>query len=119
TFMPLWAGVVAAERRRRLLALLADPDRYWPRFPVPSVAIDAKEFDANRYWRGPTWVNTNWIIVEGLRDAGEHTLADELRARTLDLVEQSGFAEYFSALNGRGHGASEFSWTAALTLDLL
>ncbi|HEY8217309.1 MAG TPA: trehalase family glycosidase [Acidimicrobiia bacterium] len=119
TFMPLWAGVVPPERRRRLVALLGDTDRYWPRFPVPSVPVDAKEFDANRYWRGPTWVNTNWIILEGLRNVGEHGLADELRERTLDLVEQSGFAEYFSALNGRGHGASEFSWTAALTLDLL
>jgi neutral trehalase len=118
TFFPLWTGVVPSDRERRLVALLVDPARYWPRHPVPSVAVDAKEFDDDRYWRGPTWVNTNWIIVESLRAIGHHDLADDLRARTLELVERSGFAEYFSALHGDGYGASEFSWTAALTLDL-
>lgn len=119
TLLPLWAGVVPSERRARLVALLRDPDRFWPRYPVPSVPMDAPQFDADRYWRGPTWVNTNWIVVEGLRECGEHDLAEALRARTLDLVRESGLAEYFSALTGEGYGAPEFSWTAALVLDLL
>ena len=119
TFLPLWAGVVSAERAARLVAQLRDPERFWPRFPVPSVPLDAPEFDDDRYWRGPTWVNTNWAIVEGLRACGEGALADALRDRTLDLVGESGFAEYYSALTGEGYGASEFSWTAALVLDLV
>ena len=45
-------------------------------------------------------------------------VAGELRRRTLDLVHRSGPAEYFSALDGRGFGAHDFSWTAALTVDL-
>jgi hypothetical protein len=61
----------------------------------------------------------NWVIVQGLRECGETTLADELRKRTLDLVEQTGFFEYFSPISGRGFGAEEFSWTAALVIDLL
>jgi glycogen debranching enzyme len=119
TFLPLWTGTVSARRRARLLALLRDPDWYWPRYPVPSVARCAPEFEADRYWRGPTWVNTNWAIVQALREIDEHDLADGLRRRTLDLLAASGFAEYFSALTGAGHGAPEFSWTAALALDLL
>ena len=39
--------------------------------------------------------------------------------RTLELVDRSGFAEYFSPLTGTGYGAPDFSWTAALTIDLL
>ncbi len=119
TFLPLSAGLVPAERAARLLALLRDESRFWPRYPVPSVPIDADSFDADRYWRGPTWVNTNWLIVEGLRALGEEETAAELRERTLELVDRSGFAEYFSALDGEGYGAPDFSWTAALTLDLL
>jgi len=118
TFLPLWAGVVADERRARIVELLRDPARFWPRFPVPSVPLDAPEFDDDRYWRGPTWVNTNWLIVEGLRNCGEAEVAEALRELTLDLVDESGFAEYFSALTGEGYGAPEFSWTAALVLDL-
>jgi glycogen debranching enzyme len=118
TFLPLWAGVVPDERRARLVELLRDPARFWPRFPVPSVPVDVPEFDDDRYWKGPTWVNTNWLIVEGLRNCGEAEVAEALRELTLDLVDESGFAEYFSALTGEGYGAPEFSWTAALVLDL-
>jgi Glycosyl hydrolase family 63 C-terminal domain len=118
TFLPLWAGV-PADRARRLVALLRDVRAYWPQFPVPSVAVDAPGFDPNRYWKGPTWVNMNWMIVQGLLELAESTIADELRRGTLDLVEHTGFYEYFSPVTGRGFGAEEFSWTAALVVDLL
>ena len=119
TFLPLWAGTVPPAREQRLLDLLEDGSGFWPAFPVPSVPTDARQFDDDRYWKGPTWVNTNWAVVEGLRAVGATDVAAELRDRTLALVERSGFAEYFSALTSNGYGADEFSWTAALVLDLL
>jgi hypothetical protein len=115
TFLPL---LTATEHAAELVERLRDPERYWPAHPVPSVPVDAVEFQELRYWKGPTWVNTNWAIVEGLRYQGHPDLADELRRRTLALVDEHGFAEYFSPLTGDGHGAPEFSWTAALTVDL-
>jgi mannosylglycerate hydrolase MGH1-like protein len=118
TFLPLWAGVTS-ERAHQLLGLLRDARAYWPEFPVPSVAVDAPEFDPNRYWKGPTWVNMNWMVVQGLLECREPAVADELRRDTLDLVEHTGFYEYFSPVTGHGFGAEEFSWTAALTVDLL
>jgi len=118
TFLPLWAGVASPAQANRLVARLREPG-FWPRFPVPSVPTDAAQFEANRYWKGPTWVNINWAIVQGLRAYGHGDLAEELGARTVGLVDQMGFAEYFSALTGAAFGADDFSWTAALTLDLL
>ncbi len=117
TFLPLWSGIPRT-RVDRLLDQLRRPNA-WTRYPVPSVPTDGPQFDSDRYWKGPTWVNTNWLVVRGLRACGETELADELRARTLELVGRSGFAEYFSPLTGDGYGAHEFSWTAALTIDLL
>ena len=117
TFLPLWAGV--PERAGRLVGLLAEPSGFWPRFPVPSVATDHRAFDEDRYWKGPTWVNMNWAIIQGLRECGAADVADELRKRTLELTDRSGFAEYFSSITGEGLGADDFSWTAALVLDLL
>jgi hypothetical protein len=119
TFLPLWTKALPAERAAKLIDRLREPSGFWPAFPVPSVPTDAPHFDAHRYWKGPTWINMNWAIVHGLRMYDELERADELRRRTLDLVEQSGYAEYFSALTGDGFGAQEFSWTAALVLDLL
>ena len=81
--------------------------------------LNAGQFEEARYWKGPTWVNTNWIILQGLRAHGDTELAALLRDKTLEVVDAAGCYEYFSPINGEGHGALDFSWTAALTLDLL
>lgn len=117
TFIVLWAEL-RPDRMRRLVDDL-ETEAWWPAFPVPSMPTDSAQFEPARYWKGPTWVNTNWLIVQGLRAQGEDRLARAVRRRTLDLVAMSGFAEYFSPLTGEGYGADEFSWSAALVLELL
>lgn len=83
---------------------------YWTEWPLPSTSPEHPEFDPVRYWRGPTWVNVNWLVADRLPG---------LKERTLELIERSGFCEYFNPLTGEGLGAREFSWTAALALDWL
>jgi mannosylglycerate hydrolase len=119
TFLPLWSASPARSKAERLIAQLQDPAGFWPRHPVPSVPLDDPEFEAARYWKGPTWINVNWILVECLREYDHLELARELRQQTLALVDQGGFSEYFSPLTGEGYGAEDFSWTAALAIDLL
>jgi hypothetical protein len=116
TFLPLLTSDAHVEA---LVARLQDPATYWSAYPVPSVPLIARHFQDHRYWAGPTWVNTNWTIVHALERRGHPELAADLRARTLRMVEEEGFAEYFSPTEGTGHGAPEFSWTAALTIDLV
>jgi glycogen debranching enzyme len=119
TFMPLLAGAVPRERAARLIALLRAPSGYWPRFPVPTVPTDSAWFREEAYWKGPTWVNTNWLLVEALAAHHDDGAAIAVAQATLRLVDGNGFFEYFSPLTGRGYGARGFSWTAALTLDLI
>jgi hypothetical protein len=87
--------------------------------PLPSYDRTAADFDPLRYWRGPIWINMNWLLWRGLRTQGRDELAGALRSRMLELVDRSGCYEYFQPLTGAGIGAAEFSWTAALALDLL
>ena len=35
------------------------------------------------------------------------------------LVRRSGWREYFDPFSGAGYGSADFSWSAALTIDLL
>lgn len=86
---------------------------------VPSYDLTGEAFDPHRYWRGPAWFNTNWMLERGLRLHGELGRADALRAALLETAGASGFAEYVDPYTGEACGALRFSWTAALTLDLL
>ena len=119
TFMPLYSGTISKARARELVALLMNHRKYWLHHPVPTVPLDSHFFDDDRYWQGPSWVNTNWMIIDGLRRYGFIAEAETLRGLTIDMVSKAGPYEYFSPIDGRGLGAANFSWTAALTIDLL
>lgn len=85
---------------------------------VPSYDLLGESFDPHRYWRGPAWFNTAWLLERGLRTHGETARADALRAAVLGLAETTGFAEYTDPYTGEACGTTGFSWTAALALDL-
>ncbi|MDR7279029.1 amylo-alpha-1,6-glucosidase [Catenuloplanes atrovinosus] len=87
--------------------------------PVTSYDRTAADFDPVRYWRGPIWINMNWLLHRGLLGHNHPAPAALLRDRMLDLVGTGGCYEYYHPVTGAGLGAAEFSWTAALTLDLL
>jgi glycogen debranching enzyme len=122
--MPLYAGVPDERQVRRLFdETLWAPSHYGPSpvapWAVTTVSKSSSDFDARRYWRGPVWININWFLVRGLERLGLTTEAEELRAITLRLVEASGFSEYYHPSTAEPLGSPDFSWSAALTLDLL
>lgn len=119
TFLPLYAEVLPTERVDMLLGQLNDPDAFNAAFPIPSTPLNSPYFRPNRYWQGPTWINMNWLIIDGLQRNGRIKEAEQLRKQTVELVRQGGMYEYFSPIDGSKAGAPNFNWTAALTLDLL
>ena len=86
---------------------------------VPSFDLTDRRYNPQRYWRGPTWLNTTWLLAEGLRTHGEEALAQRLREDMITLVAGAGLREYFNPRTGSGHGTSNFSWSAALLLHVL
>jgi hypothetical protein len=119
TFLPLYAGKLPHDRVQSLLKLLHDPMKFGADHTVPTTPLDSPYFKPHCYWQGPVWVNVNWLIMQGLRANGQAAEADKLRTGTLDLISKGGMHEYFSPLDGRPAGAPNFSWTAALTLQML
>ncbi|HWT25735.1 MAG TPA: trehalase family glycosidase [Solirubrobacteraceae bacterium] len=117
---PLLDPDLPAERVDRLASELAS-EHFWDPDGAGVTSYDrlAGDFEPRRYWRGPAWANTNWLLARGLRAHGRGDLAARLDEATLWLVERGGFCEYFDARTGEGHGSRDFSWTAALVLDIL
>jgi neutral trehalase len=120
SLMPLLDPSLPPDRRDRTVELArSDSFAGGCKYPLPSVATDSQNFDRRRYWRGPMWANTNWLVYLGARVADDITLARTIAEATLDAVSRQGFREYFDPISGEGLGAREFSWTAALTVDWL
>ncbi len=119
TLLPLYAGTISKTKADQLVRLLENQHVFGAHFPVPSVPINSPWFRHHTYWQGPTWVNTNWLVIDGLRRMGYEDHAVALTESTLDMVKQAGCYEYFSPVDGSPAGAPNFSWTAALTIDLL
>jgi glycogen debranching enzyme len=95
-------------------------DKFSLRYPLPSVAASEPTFDpreAHLIWRGPTWVNTNWLVWRGLQRHGHHDTAKQLAGRTISMVAEHGLWEFYNPLSGKGMGARDFGWSA-LALDM-
>jgi glycogen debranching enzyme len=121
---PIYAGVPDERQARKLFAeSLWSPERFGPSpsepWAVTTVSKSSPAYDAQRYWRGPVWINVNWFLVRGLERCGLASEAEELRRLTLRLVDTSGFAEYYDPSTGTPLGSTDFSWSAALALDLV
>ena len=117
-FLPLYAGTISKSKATVLVEQMKSHAWNTP-YPIPSVPRNSKYFQEHCYWQGPTWINTNWLIIEGLKRYGFNEEAENLRMKSIELVTQHGSYEYFSPLDGSPAGAHPFSWTAALVIDLL
>jgi len=112
--MPLVLGDISAERRGALITHLKNSLEFWLPFPIPSVPRNSRHFrprSRTYLWRGPTWINTNWLILQGLRRHGYEDIDEIVSRKSKELVEKSGFREYYNPLTGEGGGARDFGWS--------
>ena len=90
-------------------------------YPLPSVAQNHVSFNpgASSYiWRGPTWIVNNWFLHQFLLEKGYEQEATRLVERVRELIEKSGFREYYNPYTGEGYGAKDFTW-AGLVVDMI
>ncbi len=87
SFLPLFAGVCDEEQAAALAAQLQNPDTFATAFPIPCVAKSDPTFGSDM-WRGPVWINCNYMVIEGLRAYGYTALADALRDRTVAVMQE-------------------------------
>ncbi|MBL8133162.1 MAG: glycogen debranching protein [Anaerolineae bacterium] len=122
SLMPLITGRLPGEVSRRLVDHLTSPSEFWARFPVPTVALDDPYHNPEVMWRGPVWININYLLIEGLKRSGYREEARALRRKTLDMMmRQPDIYEYYHPQTGEKppRAVSTFGWSAALFIDLV
>ncbi|HIE05287.1 MAG TPA: hypothetical protein EYP58_00645, partial [bacterium (Candidatus Stahlbacteria)] len=105
-----------------LVSHIQDEGEFWLPFPIPSVARDEPAFgplaNTRHIWRGTTWINTNWFIARGLLRNNRIEIYQKLKRKTLELVDKSGFCEFYDPFDGHpGRAEQNFGWST-LAVDL-
>jgi mannosylglycerate hydrolase MGH1-like protein len=105
--------------RRLIEEHLLDEREFLTPVAPPSVAVCEPGYEPGggggpirRYWRGPTWVNSAWLVWLGMRRLGYEAEAQRLAAGLIAAVEREGLREYYDPRTGRGLGAEDFAWSA-------
>ena len=118
---PLITGRMPAPIADRLVETLTDERQFWGHHPVPTVAFDDPNFNPLSMWRGPVWLNVNYLLIDGLLRGGYPEQARNLRQRTLEMaLAADDFYEYYHPLTGQKppRATNAFGWSAALFIDL-
>ncbi len=118
-FMPLYGGFVTqAEAEVLVREYLFNPKYFWTDYGVVTTAKTEVAFDPeNGFWRGSIWHAPHWFIYHGLKRYGYLVEAELIKQKSLKLIEQSGFREYYHPETGAGLGAKNFTW-GGLVLDM-
>lgn len=125
SFTPLFAKIPSKQRAEKLINTLVTKFGKSDMYLCASFDPTSEKYNPKKYWRGPVWININWILYYGLHNYGYKKLADRLKNDTFELIKKVGFFEYFDARkseytkNITGYGGANFSWSAALYIDLI
>lgn len=128
--LPLWAGFVPSDRREILLDHLTDPTLFWREGGIPGLAAADGYYSPDASgccrWRGPVWVQWQWLLMRGLLSLGEDELAVELTRRVLEAVQVQlsdvhQFRELYNPddLHAPNHSMPNYIWSAMVALMMM
>ena len=108
--------------RRLVEEHLLDQRRYWLPFPPTSVSAEEPTFEPRNwkgplrrlYWRGPTWINSAWLLWIGLRRLGYDAEAALMANQLSEAVARERLREFYEPYSGEGLGAKEFGWSSLI-----
>lgn len=123
SFSPLFANIPNEERAGKLVSTMMNKFGNENQYLCASFDPTSDRFNPKKYWRGPVWINLNWILYKGLQQYGYNEIADRVKKDSIELIEKYGFHEYFDPRKGvkdnAGYGGNNFSWSAALFIDMM
>ncbi|KXS13948.1 glycoside hydrolase family 63 protein [Gonapodya prolifera JEL478] len=137
SLFPLMLGLIPhdSERLGSVLEYLRDPNHLWSDFGIRSLSISDPLFGMDEnYWRGPIWINMNYMILTSLKKnyAEPKGPYSELAKETYDALrstlinnlyreyERTGFLwEQYSGSTGQGQRSRPFTGWSSLVLLMM
>ncbi len=98
----LGSGLLEKWQEELIVKRLMKPDMLTP-FGIRTLSSDDPNFDSLSYHKGPIWPHDNWIIIQGLEEAGFTEEAAVVKKNILSAVTRLGFEpESFTLSLGEG-----------------
>ena len=118
-FMPLTIKIASKEHAEKCYLIAKDEKYFYPL--MPTVSYDNNSYSSSDYWRGPSWINTFYYAILGLKNYNYLDLAEKYKNNMLDMCfnEKSGIYEYYDSKTGKGLGAKQFSWSSAFIIEAI
>lgn len=117
-----------------LLETIADPEQLWTEFGIRSLSKSDENYGTKEnYWRGPIWMNLNYMILDSLQYYAQQSnrvrdraapiyaaLRENVVRNVKQQWEETGFAwEQYNAETGKGQGVRHFLGWTALTVNIM
>jgi hypothetical protein len=122
-FLPMWAGVARPGQADTLLNSLLDPDDFWRKNGVPTLAASDPWYspyvDYCCKWNGPVWLLWDYMVFEGLVEYGYRDEALSLASKLLEtvsfqLAKNHNFWESYSPDNDVLNCPSNYIWDSII-----
>ena len=116
-WIPLWAKMVTKEEADKVVENMLDGNKFNTTVPFGTASQDNPSFSANKYWRGPVWLDQALYGVEALQNYGYYdqavTSAKKMFNNAEGLMGDGPIRENYNPLTGEGLHTKNFSWSAS------
>ena len=141
-FLPLYCGAATEEQAAKMVEHLTNPETFGTPLRIPTIAKKNVQAYKKDMWRGPVWININYLISLGLHRYGYHDLArsimqDTMREEEKWLLKHGTFFEFYddrqetdpkdlerkgkmpAKYNPFNQAFHDYGWSATLYLEML
>ncbi len=127
-FLALWAEAAPKDRAKHLVKHLANPEKFWRKYGIPTLAADDVWYtpyvDYCCKWNGPVWLLWNYMVLDGLKKYGYTKLASEVADKMMlavstQLKKNHNFWESYSPDNEVLNSPSNYIWDSIMARVLI
>lgn len=121
SLFPLLLDDLPKDIQNALIEKIINPEKFGLPYPIPSCSKSDPAFnplESSLMWRGPSWGNTTWIVMEGMLKHGYIEEARKVMNGWLEMYQKYGISEYHNPLTGEMEG-QEGLGMATMIVDML